>query len=90
MTRKNKSLTGQTVRPEKCDADGRDQREQLQDNQLPGEFKIFDIDTYRRNVQRALADAAVLVHDWPGRIRYSYFIGSNGKLLSRCERRAGK
>lgn len=90
MTRKSKSLTGREVRLKKeIDADGRDQREQPQDNQPVDNSQTFDLPAYQRFIRRALVDAAVLIHDWPSRIRFSYFVGSDGKLLARCERRAG-
>uniref|UniRef100_B3EKL1 Uncharacterized protein n=1 Tax=Chlorobium phaeobacteroides (strain BS1) TaxID=331678 RepID=B3EKL1_CHLPB len=43
MTRKSKSLTGREVRLKKeFDADGRDQREQPQDNQPADNSQTFD------------------------------------------------
>ncbi|MCF8382103.1 MAG: hypothetical protein K9G39_00695 [Chlorobium sp.] len=89
MTRKSKSLTGRKVRLKKeIDADGRDQREQSQNIQPADNFKAFE--TYERNVRRACIDAYVLLKDFPSRLRFSYFVGSDGKLLARCERRAGQ
>lgn len=90
MTRKSKSLTGREVRLKKeIDADGRDQREKSQNNEPADNFKAFDLETYERNVRRACIDAYVLLKDFPSRLRFSYFVGSDGKLLARCERRAG-
>lgn len=91
MVHKSKCFTGREVKLQKeIDADGRDQRELPPDNQLTDNLKAFDLEVYERQIRRALGDVAVLIHDWPCRIRYSYFVGSNGKLLSRAERRNGK
>lgn len=62
----------------------------FEDNQPSDNFKAFDLETYERNVRRACIDAYVLLKDFPSRLRFSYFVGSDGKLLSRCERRAGQ
>ncbi len=55
-----------------------------QDSQSPDNLKA-----YERAVHRACIDAYVLLKDFPSSLRFSYFVGSDGKLLARCERRAG-
>lgn len=49
----------------------------------------FNIDAYMKKVQRAISDCFVPLSGWPACIRYSYFIGPDGKLVTRSERRAG-
>jgi hypothetical protein len=48
----------------------------------------FNLDTFSRKIQRAMGDCYVSLEGWPA-IRYNYFITSNGKLITRGERRAG-
>ena len=52
--------------------------------------KAFDVDAHIRAIRRASIDAYCLFKDWPSQVRYSYFIGSNGKLLCRSERSAAR
>ena len=51
--------------------------------------KVFDVDQHIRGINRAMADAYVMLSGWPACIRYSYFVGPDGKLITRSERRAG-
>lgn len=51
--------------------------------------KTFDANRHIRKINRAMCDAYVMFKCWPACIRYSYFIGSDGKLITRAERRAG-
>ena len=51
--------------------------------------KAFDVDQHIRAARRASIDAYCLFKDWPSQIRFSYFIGSNDRLMVRAERRAG-
>ncbi len=67
--------------------DGRDQQEQYKD--LPRNLKPFDVDQHIRAIRRASIDAYCLFKDWPSQIRFSYFVGSNGRLMVRAERKGG-
>jgi len=51
--------------------------------------KVFDVDQHIRAINRAMCDAYVMLKGWPSCIRYSYFVGPDGKLITRGERRAG-
>ena len=68
--------------------DGRDQQEQYKD--LPRNLKPFDTIAYFRLADQAIREAVVMLSGWPACIRYSYFVGSNGRLLVRGERRGAK
>lgn len=87
MKGKKEGLTGQTVRPEKCGTDGRDQQHQYkhltrfeQHKNNPGQ--------YRRAVRRMMAGAFVMAQDFPARVRFSYVVDRHGKLIPGVERRA--
>jgi len=56
----------------------------------PENYKPFDVDAHLRAARRAMVDAYCLFKDWPSQIRYSYFVGSNGRLMTRAERRGAK
>lgn len=45
---------------------------------------------YQRDVRSLMTDAYLMAQDWPSQIRYSYFVGSNGKLLCRVEKGGAK
>jgi len=49
----------------------------------------FNLDTLSRKIQRAIGDCYVLLKGWPACMSYSYFVGSDGRLMTRGERRAG-
>jgi len=51
--------------------------------------KAFDSDKHIRAARHAMSDAFVMLKGFPSRIRYSYFVGSDGKLIARAERRVG-
>ena len=53
----------------------------------PDNNKPFDVDAHLRAARRAMVDAYYLFKDWPSKIRYSYFVGPDGKLLCRSERK---
>jgi len=48
----------------------------------------FNVDAYMKKAQRAIGDCFVTLKGWPSCIRYSYFVGPDGKLITRAERRA--
>ncbi len=49
----------------------------------------FNLDTLSRKIRRAMGDCYVSLEHWPVCIRYIYFVGPDGKLMARAERRAG-
>ena len=55
----------------------------------PDNNKPFDVDAHLRAARRAMVDAYCLFKDWPSQIRYSYFVGPDGKLLCRSEKTGG-
>ena len=67
---------------------GRDRQPQY--NDLPRNLKPFDTVAYCRSVDQIIIDAVLMLSGWPASIRYSYFVGSNGRLLVRCERGGAK
>ena len=68
----------------------RAEQSQPQYNQPARNPKAFDVDAHIRAIRRASIDAYCLFKDWPSQIRFSYFVGSNGRLLVRAERRGAK
>ena len=68
--------------------DGRDQS-QPQYTHPSRNPKAFDVDQHIRAARRASIDAYCLFKDWPSQIRFSYFVGSNGRLMVRAERKGG-
>ena len=50
----------------------------------------FNVDAYIKKAQRAIGDCFVTLKGWPACIRYSYFVGRNGKLMVRSERDGAK
>jgi hypothetical protein len=53
-------------------------------------LKYFDTDQQIRTINRAMIDAFVMLKDWPRRVRFSCYVGSDGRLMTRSERRGGK
>jgi len=49
----------------------------------------FNVDAYMKKAQRVIGDCFVTLKGWPACMRYSYFVGPDGKLIPRSERRAG-
>ena len=89
MTGKGKAPQG---RAERLNGQGRKVRaeqSQPQYNHTAINPKAFDVDQHIRAVRRASIDAYCLFKDWPSQIRFSYFIGSNGQLMVRAERKGG-
>ena len=72
-------------------ADGRanDQTTHLQYNNLP-RFKQYrdNHQQYQRVVRRMMADAYLILREFPARLRFSYYVDRNGKLIPGAERRA--
>ena len=62
---------------------------QRQYSQPANNLKSFDTEKHIRAARRAMGDAYVMLSGWPASIRYSYFVGPDGKLITRGERRAG-
>jgi hypothetical protein len=58
-------------------------------NQPAKNLKAFNADQHIRAARQAIGDAFVMLTGFPSRIRYSYFVGNDGKLIARAERRAG-
>ncbi len=90
MREKRKPLQGANpARVQKMQrVDGRDQS-QPQYTHPSRNPKAFDVDQHIRAARRASIDAYCLFKDWPSQIRFSYFIGSNGQLMVRAERKGG-
>lgn len=80
MGGRKKSLTKRNVRLQMRDADGRDQRRQLQYTSSDRAFQDFE--SYRKAVWRMFADAFVMSCDWPMPMRFSWYVDRNGCL--RC------
>jgi hypothetical protein len=53
-------------------------------------LKPFDTEAYCHSVDQIIIDAVLMLSGWPACIRYSYFVGSNGRLLVRAERKGAK
>jgi hypothetical protein len=72
-------------------ADGRanDQTTHLQYNNLP-RFKQYrnNHQQYQRVVRRMMANAYLILREFPARLRFSYYVDRNGKLIPGAERRA--
>jgi hypothetical protein len=62
---------------------------QQQYNHTARNGKTFDVDQHVKAINRMMGDAYVMLSGWPACIRYSYFVGPDGKLITRGERRAG-
>jgi hypothetical protein len=58
-------------------------------NPAPGDNQPFNTEAHLRATRRAMGDAYVMLSCWPACMRYSYFVGPDGKLITRGERRAG-
>lgn len=86
MGGKRKTSQLRVVRLKSDCADRANDQTQLQYNASRRLSQPFHFDTYERVVQRAIVDAVYLLKDWPAQIRYSYFVGPDGKLFSRGER----
>ena len=63
---------------------------QPKDTDSARNFKPFDTKAYCQSVDQIIIDAVLMLSGWPACIRYSYFVGSNGRLLVRAERRGAK
>ena len=88
---RRKSKPSQGAKPARV-REGREDRADQPQRQYSQPFrnsKPFDVDQHIRSINRAMGDALVLLKGWPSCIRYSYFVGPDGKLITRGERRAG-
>lgn len=63
---------------------------QPKDTHSARNFKPFDTKAYCQSVDQIIIDTVLMLSGWPACIRYSYFVGSNGRLLVRAERRGAK
>jgi hypothetical protein len=88
MSRNRKTLHGRDAGLHSGRKDRADQSRQ-QYNQPSRNSKVFNVDQHFRAINRAMSDAYVILSGWPACIRYSYFVGPDGKLITRGERRAG-
>ena len=50
----------------------------------------FDVDEHIRAARRAMGKAVVMLSGWPSKIRFSYFVGPDGKLFCRSERKGAR
>jgi len=88
MGRNRKSLPG--AKPKGIKQSCADQaNDQIKDTIPSGYSQNLSLPDYQKAIRRACIDAYVVLKDFPSRLRFSYFVGSNGKPLARCERRAG-
>jgi hypothetical protein len=62
----------------------------LQNNPKTSRSQQLNIGQHIRAIRRAMCDAYVMLSSWPACIRYSYMVGSDGRLMTRAERRGGK
>jgi len=53
-------------------------------------LKPFDTKAYCQSVDQIIIDAVLMLSGWPACMRYSYFVGPDGKLTTRGERRGAK
>ena len=63
---------------------------QIKYTTAPHNNKPFDVDAHLRAARRAMCEAVVMLSGWPACMRYSYFVGPDGKLMTRAERRGAK
>jgi len=68
----------------------RAEQSQPKDTHSARNFKPFDTKAYCQSVDQIIIDTVLMLSGWPASIRYSYFVGSNGRLLVRAERRGAK
>ena len=90
MTGKGKAPQGRAERLNNQRRKVRAEQSQPQYNHTAINPKAFDVDAHIRAARRAMGEAVVMLSGWPACIRYSYFVGSNGRLLVRGERRGAK
>jgi hypothetical protein len=90
MDRNIKAPQGRAMGPFKERRKDRADQSQIQYNLPAINGKVFDVDQHIRTIRRMSIDAYVMLKDWPQRIRFSYYVGSDGRLMSRSERRGGK
>jgi hypothetical protein len=61
-----------------------------QSNRKTSGSQQLSIGQHLRAMRRAMCDAYMMLSAWPACIRYSYMVGSDGRLMTRAERRGGK
>ena len=89
MSGKEKAPQGRAMGPFREGRKDRADQSQPQYSLPAKNLKNFDVDKHIKAARRAMGDAVVMLSGWPACIRYSYFVGSDGKLITRAERRAG-
>lgn len=95
MPYNKKSLTIGVVRPKGTAKDRPSDRVQPQykdikdkSNTGHGAHSPLNLDAYERTVRRACCDAYAMLKDFPSRLRFSYYIDRNGRLLFSVKRSA--
>lgn len=87
MSGNEKAPQGRAMRPFQVLRD--DRADQQQYNQPTNNLKNFDSEKHIQAARRAMGNAYVMLKGWPACIRYSYFVGPDGRLMTRGKRRAG-
>jgi len=90
MREKRKTLHGRNAgfRDQGKRVNGRDRQPQYtHPSRNP---KPFDTKAYCQSVDQVIIDAVLMLSGWPACMRYSYFVGPDGKLTTRGERRGAK
>lgn len=89
---REKRKPSQGAKPARVKEGRKDRADQSQGqySQPSRNSKVFDVDQHIRAINRAMCDAYVMLKGWPSCIRYSYFVGRNGRLLVRSERDGAK
>ncbi|MEI6848158.1 MAG: hypothetical protein WCK32_09050 [Chlorobiaceae bacterium] len=87
MSEKEKALSGANrARPYQGYKKRKDQSRQ-EYSHTTSNLKPFDMAAHIRAINRAIVDACYHFKDWPKRMRLSCSVNTDGKLISRPERR---
>ena len=90
MTGKGKAPQGRAERLNNQRRKVRAEQSQPQYNHTAINPKAFDVDAHIRAARRAMGEAVVMLSGWPSKIRFSYFVGPDGKLFCRSERKGAR
>jgi hypothetical protein len=87
MSRKEKALHGRDAGLYEEGRNDRADQSRVQDTNPTSFPKAFNADQHIRAARRAMSEAFIMLTGFPFRIRYTYLVGSDGKLIARAERR---
>ncbi|MEI7708161.1 MAG: hypothetical protein WCI90_07825 [Chlorobium sp.] len=91
MRAKRKPSQGSPARVQKAKKNRADRSSQSSQYTTPQQnLKAFDIDSYCWKADKAIADCFVMGLDFLSQIKFSFFIGRDGRLMTRGERRGAK